>query len=201
MRLSHTLLTAATVLLAPLAGFAQNAPAPNTTGPLVLERIHNDWVVAPDYKITRLDDRTGQLAGAYVGRLLDGQVLIGGAGYWLANRSRDFELAYGGLLIGWQSPELGRIRFGAKSLIGGGEASLGVTFPIMGGPGPVPTGRTDVRFGPTPAQPTTQVRGAPQPAAQALPTRLRLIGRDDCVVIEPQATVSARVQRHAGCGQ
>ena len=70
---------------------------------------------------------------------------------------------------------------------------LGVTFPIMGGPGPVPTGRTDVRFGPTPAQPTTQVRGAPQPAAQALPTRLRLIGRDDFVVIEPQATVSARV--------
>lgn len=195
MRQSHTLLAAAALLLAPLTGFAQNAPAPTTNGPLVLERIHNDWVVAPDYKFTRLDDRTGQLAGGYVGRLLDGQVLIGGAGYWLANRSRDFELAYGGLLIGWQSPEMGRIRFGARSLIGGGQASLGVTFPMMGGPGPLPTGRTDVRFGasPTPVQTTTPVRGAPQPVQPQLPTRLRLIGRDDFVVVEPQATVSARV--------
>ena len=92
------------------------APAPTSNGPLVLERIHNDWVVAPDYKITKMDDRTGQLAGAYVGRMLDGQVLIGGAGYWLANRSRDFELAYVGLLLGWQSPEMGRIRFGARSI-------------------------------------------------------------------------------------
>ena len=195
MPLSRTLIAAAVVLLSPLAGYAQKAPAPTSNGPLVLERIHNDWVVAPDYKITKMDDRTGQLAGAYVGRMLDGQVLIGGAGYWLANRSRDFELAYGGLLLGWQSPEMGRIRFGARSLIGGGEASLGITFPGFGGPGPMPTGRMDVRFGgsPTPVQTTTPVRGAPQPVQPQLPTRLRLIARDTFMVVEPQAIVSARV--------
>ena len=39
-----------------LAGYAQKAPAPTSNGPLVLERIHNDWVVAPDYKITKVDE-------------------------------------------------------------------------------------------------------------------------------------------------
>ena len=159
MPLSRTLTAAAIVLLSPLAGLAQNAPPPTSNGPLVLERIDNDWVVAPDYKFTKLDDRTGQLAGGYAGRLLDGQIFIGGAGYFLANRSRDFELAYGGLLLGWQSPELGRIRFGARSLIGGGQASLGITFPMLGGPGPVPTGRTDVRFGGSPTATPTPASG------------------------------------------
>ena len=33
----------------------QNPPAP-TNGPLVLERIHDPWVLAPDFKVTDLDD-------------------------------------------------------------------------------------------------------------------------------------------------
>ena len=91
---------------------AQNPPAP-TNGPLVLERIHDPWVLAPDFKVTDLDDRTGELAGAYGGRLLDNTLLIGGAVYWLANDERDFKMTYGGVLVGWQSREFGRIRFGA----------------------------------------------------------------------------------------
>ena len=44
---------------------AQNPPAP-TNGPLVLERIHDPWVLAPDFKITDLDDRSGELPGVYL---------------------------------------------------------------------------------------------------------------------------------------
>src|SRR5438034_3938989 len=71
-------------LLAVPVAFAQNAPAPSS-GPLVVERIHNGFVVAPDYKVTALDDRTAQLAGAYAGRTIDDRLLVGGAAYWLVN--------------------------------------------------------------------------------------------------------------------
>src|SRR2546428_2193331 len=92
---------------------AQNTPAP-TSGPLVLERIHDGWVLAPDFKVTDVDNRTGELAGAYGGRVIDNTLLIGGAGYWLTNNARDFRLSYGGVVVGWQSPEFGRIRFGRR---------------------------------------------------------------------------------------
>jgi hypothetical protein len=52
---------------------------------LLLERINNPFVVAPDFKMTDLDGETGQLAGAYVGRLLDNTLLVGGAAYWLVS--------------------------------------------------------------------------------------------------------------------
>ena len=51
------------VLFVATVAYAQNPPAP-TGGPLVLERIHDGWVLAPDFKVTDVDDRTGELAGA-----------------------------------------------------------------------------------------------------------------------------------------
>ena len=189
--------SSAIVMLASVAQ-AQNTPAP-TNGPLVLERIHDSWVLAPDFKVTDFDDRTGQLAGAYGGRLIDGTLLIGGAGYWLANEDRDFRLAYGGLVVGWQSPEYGRIRFGGRGLVGAGRATLGVDVGVLRG-GPVPTvvGRTDIRFGVT--RPGTQ---APIPATALTQTlRARVLGRDDFLVLEPQANVTARLTGSLGisCG-
>ena len=59
------LLLAAAVLVASTAHAQNPTPAP-TTGPLVLERIHDAWIVAPDFKVTDLDDRTGELAGAWL---------------------------------------------------------------------------------------------------------------------------------------
>jgi hypothetical protein len=163
----------------------------------VLERIHDDgWVLAPDYKVTDVDNRTGQLAGAYGGRLIDGTILIGGAGYWLANESRDFKMSYGGLVVGWQSPELGRIRFGGRGLLGAGRATLGfdVTTVVQqaGGPG-------DIRFGVT--NPST---AATPPRAPVPPQtiRARVIGRNDFMVFEPTANISARLGHGMGvsCG-
>jgi hypothetical protein len=43
------------------------AAAQTTQGPLVLERLHNPFVVAPDYKITDIDGDTGQLAAVRFG--------------------------------------------------------------------------------------------------------------------------------------
>lgn len=171
---------------------AQNPPAAPANGPLVLERIHDPWVLAPDFKVTDLDDRTGEMAGAYGGRLLDEKLLIGGAVYWLANDDRDFKMTYGGVLVGWQSREFGRVRFGGRGLAGIGRATLGfdvaalrgVTQPALGG-------RGDIRF------------GVNDPRVQALPpVRARLLATEDFFLVEPQANVSARLTNSIGisCG-
>jgi hypothetical protein len=188
----HTIAFVLALLAAP-AVYAQSIPPP-ANGPLVLERIHDGWVIAPDFKVTDFDNRTGELAGAYGGRLIDGTLLIGGAGYWLANDDRDFKLAYGGLVVGWQSPEFGRVRFGGRGLVGAGRATLGFD---------VTTLRNDVRFGVTDsrAQGTAPGRG-PTTVQQPQTLRVRFVGRDDFFVVEPQVNVSARLTKAIGvsCG-
>jgi hypothetical protein len=198
----RTLFLLATALLLASAAHAQNPPAP-TNGPLVLERIHDGWVLAPDFKVTDLDDRTGELAGGYGGRLIDNTLLSGGAAYWLTNDARDFKMMYGGVVVGWQSREFGRIRFGGRGLAGGGTATLGFDIAprgIVAQPG-VDGGRGgDIRFGVTDprVQPSTR---APVPVQ--LQTRpVRVIARDDFFVVEPQANISARITKAIGvsCG-
>jgi hypothetical protein len=171
---------------------AQNPPAPNN-GPLVLERIHDPWVLAPDFKVTDLDDRTGEMAGVYGGRLLDNTLLVGGAAYWLANGERDFKMTYGGLLVGWQSREFGRIRFGGRGLAGVGRATLGFDVAALRGlTQPGPAGRGDIRFG------VTNSRTPVEPQ----PIRARFVATDDFFVVEPQANLSARITDTIGvsCG-
>jgi hypothetical protein len=187
-------LFAAALLVGP-AAYAQNPPPAPTSGPLVLERVHDGWIVAPDFKVTDLDDRTGELAGAYGGRLFDNTLLVGGAGYWLTNDARDFRMAYGGVIVGWQSREFGRIRFGGRGLAGGGTATLGFDVTSLRG--------GDIRFGVTDPrrvqQPPTPTRG-PVPQIQARPARI--LARAEFAVFEPQANVSARITRAIGvsCG-
>ncbi len=179
------------LLLVPAAGFAQNVPA---QGPLVVERVHSPVVVAPDYKVTDLDGEFGQLAGAYVGRAIDGALFIGGAGYWLVNGSGGDELAYGGVLAGWSMPAGGRIRFGARGLVGFGRATLGTDFDIVRGfdggrgggiggnrPGDI---RGVTRFG-------TSGRGAQV-------STIRVRAQDDFFVFEPQADALTRITDNIG---
>jgi hypothetical protein len=171
---------------------AQDPPAAPGSGPLVLERIHDPWVLAPDFKVTDLDDRTGEMAGAYGGRLLDEKLLIGGAVYWLANDDRDFKMTYGGVLVGWQSREFGRVRFGGRGLAGIGRATLGFDVAALRGvTQPAFGGRGDIRF------------GVNEPRVQALPpVRARLLATEDFFLVEPQANVSARLTQSIGisCG-
>src|SRR5690242_164562 len=136
----RTVIAAVLVALAASSAYAQDPQSPSPTaqntgaaqqngnGQLVLEPVHNPFVVAPEYTITEVDGRTGQLAGAYAGKLLDEQLLVGGALYTLTNLGRATDLTYGGLLIGWMTPPEDRVRFGARTLVGVGEAKLPVTI-------------------------------------------------------------------------
>lgn len=162
---------------------AQQAPAP---APLVVERIHNGIVVAPDFKVTDVGDETGQLAGVYAGSLVDDKVLIGGAVYWLANGSDTFKLTYGGLLVGWTTPAASRIRFGVRGLAGVGTATLPVSIdaPFIRGPGPSPT----IRFGARTSAGFTPDAG--------LARVVRFGVKDEFVVFEPQGTVGFSVTDH-----
>jgi hypothetical protein len=156
------------------AAFAQDAPAAATSpGPLVIERIHDGIVVAPDYKVTELDGDVAQLAGAYVGRVIDDTLLIGGAGYWLADGARGSDLKYGGVMIGWTTAP-GRIRFGARGLVGGGSGTLPVTL----------GSRIAARFG---------GRTPPLVSIASVPA-FRV--REEFFVFEPQASAVAKVASH-----
>ena len=193
MKTALVLFAAMFIATAASAQTAQNPPAAPTNGPLVLERIHDPWVLAPDFKVTDLDDRTGEMAGVYGGRLLDDALLIGGAAYWLANSEHDFKMTYGGVLVGWQSREFGRIRFGGRGLAGVGRATLGFDVTALRGvPQPVAPVRGDIRFGVV----DPRVQPAPQPI------RTRFAASDDFFVVEPQADVSARITKMIGvsCG-
>ena len=179
------------LLLLPGVALAQTTPA---QGPLVVERVHNPFVVAPDYKVTDLDGAFGQLAGFYVGKSLEDTVFIGGAGYWLVNGSGGDELAYGGLLAGWSMPLGNRIRFGARSLVGIGTATLGSReddLRRLGGQRGFNDGRgfgdnrNVTRFG-------AGGRGGAQPSV------IRVRVQDDFFVFEPQANVLTRLTDHIG---
>ena len=91
------------LLALPALATAQDRTPPPASG-LTLERVHNDFVVAPDFKITDVDGQTGNLVGVSVGMLQQDTFFVGGAGYWLANGSEnDFEMMYGGLTLGGTS--------------------------------------------------------------------------------------------------
>ena len=157
------------MLLVPSAVLAQLPPAP-----LVLERIESPFVAAPDFKIADIDGHTGQLAGAYVGRLLDNTLFVGGGYYWLINGDGGEEMRYGGLMLGWSMPAGSMIRFGGRGLVGFGTATLG-------------TGVTPGRdFGPR-----DRVRSLPGQT-------VRFLARDDFFVFEPQLNATVRVIPHVG---
>ena len=150
------------------------AAAQTTQGPLVLERLHNPFVVAPDYKITDIDGDTGQLAGAYAGKLLGDILFVGGGFYWLVDGDHGEEMRYGGLVLGWSMPAGRAVRFGARGLVGFGTATLGVDGQLIG----QPRGRFSTR-------------GVPGQT-------VRFLAHDDFFVFEPQVNATVQVIRHVG---
>lgn len=150
------------------------AAAQTTQGPLVLERLHNPFVVAPDYKITDIDGDTGQLAGAYAGKLLGDILFVGGGFYWLVDGDHGEEMRYGGLVLGWSMPAGRAVRFGARGLVGFGTATLGVDGQLIG----QPRGRISTR-------------GVPGQT-------VRFLAHDDFFVFEPQVNATVQVIRHVG---
>jgi len=119
----------ATMVFIGSAGVAQaQAPAGPSSGPLVLEPIESRFVVAPEYKFTDVNGRTGHMAGATAGVLTDRSLYLGGAIYFLTNGSDDFGLTYGGFLAGWTTGVGSHLRVGGRGLAGFGGATLGESF-------------------------------------------------------------------------
>jgi hypothetical protein len=135
----HLILTVAIVLL-PIAASAQPAgdPAPDTVaaaqtsqGPMVVERIHNGFLVAPDFKFTEIDHRSSGLAGGYAGVVFDEHFFVGGGAYALATDRRGREMAYGGLMLQWLGVGNDLFGFSAKALLGGGRAESSGTVQTL----------------------------------------------------------------------
>ena len=177
------------LLLIPAVSLAQTETSALGQRPLIVELVHNPFVVATDYKVTDLDGEVGQLAGGYVGRVIEDALFVGGAGYWLVNSSGGDELAYGGLLAGWSMPLGSRIRVGARGLVGAGRATLGTDVDFRRGAGGFSRRGTDrrriTRFG------TSTGRGVAR-----TPAMFRVQARDDFFVFEPQADILTRVTDH-----
>ena len=166
------------------------AQEPSAAQPLVIERIRAGFIVAPDFKVTMLDDQVGELAGGYAARVLDNTLIVGGAGYWLVNDARDFRLTYGGLLLGWSPPRTGRIRFGGRAVVGVGTATLGSD--LSGAVGFRRVQAAPVRFGGR-IDPRTDPRMGPA----SLPSSpFRILIRDEFFVFEPQASAACNIAKH-----
>ncbi len=179
--MKHLVLTTA-LLAMPMAAWAQ-VPTTAGRGPLVIERTHNHFVVAPDFKVTEIDDDTGRLAGGYGGWLMDDTLLVGGAAYWLVNGPPDARLAYGGLLVGWSTPPERRIQFGARGLVGIGRATLATDVTRLA------FDDRFARFG---------ARGGVTGVAVTPVTSVRVRVEDDIFVFEPQLTLVTRFTDHLG---
>jgi len=103
----------------------QQAPRPaGANASVVVEPIENTFVLAPEVKMTRVNDRDATLVGGYGGLLLDKSLLIGGAGYWLANDDRHLRMAYGGGMVEWYLLSRHAIDVSIRGLVGAGRARV-----------------------------------------------------------------------------
>lgn len=127
------------LVLLPMAASAQTggagldvaAAGQTSQGPMIVERVHNGFLVAPDFKFTEIDHKSSGLAGGYAGVVLDEHFFIGGGGYVLATERRGRDLAYGGLVLQWLGGGTDTLGFGAKMLLGGGSAESSGTVQVL----------------------------------------------------------------------
>jgi hypothetical protein len=170
----------AAIVLVPAAAAGQQ---PLTQGPMVIERLHSGFVVAPDFKVTEVDRTTSALAGGSAGWLTDKTFFIGGGGYWLANQASDRKMAYGGLVLQLLARTDRRVGFGVKGLIGGGRATLGTTVTQIPG------------FRDLPSLPDLRRFGIDLDRSLRAPTSSRVRFSQGFFVAEPQVDVMVGLTR------
>ena len=132
-------LSVLTLCLLPAAASAQTAgTAPDlatveqiTQGPMKVERIHNGFLAAPDFKITDFDHKTSGLVGGYAGVVFADAFFIGGGGYGLVTDTNNRSLGYGGVLMQWFGRTSETVGFSGKMLIGWGEADTTESIPFV----------------------------------------------------------------------
>jgi len=121
----------------PIAASAQTGAAldlsadQSSQGPMIVERVHNGFLVVPEFKFTEVDKRSAGLAGAYAGVVIAEHFFIGGGGYVLAAERHGRDLAYGGLVLQWLGAGNDTFGFSAKTLLGGGSTESSGTVQIL----------------------------------------------------------------------
>src|SRR4051812_45170648 len=98
---------------------------------MTVERVHNGFMAAPEFKFTEVDKRSAGLAGGYAGVVFDEHLFIGGGAYVLATQRRGRDMAYGGLVLQWLSGGDDTFGFSAKTLLGGGSAEDSGTIQVF----------------------------------------------------------------------
>jgi hypothetical protein len=113
------------------AATADLTPSQSSQGPMIVERVHNGFLAAPDFKITDVDKKSAGLAGGYAGAVIADALFIGVGAYALVTNTHDRELVYGGLVLQWFGRTNERFGFGVKTLIGGGTSESSSTVPVF----------------------------------------------------------------------
>jgi hypothetical protein len=117
----------------------EDQPPAADHGSMTVERVRDGFAIAPDFKITTFNNTTGYLAGAYGGWVIDNTLLIGAGGYGLTNGSGRSGMGYGGAVIGWMAHTDQAIGFGARALVGFGQATYpGTLTYVPRPPFPIP---------------------------------------------------------------
>lgn len=174
----------------------QPPPAGQSSGPMTLEQSHNGIVIVPEFKFTKVNGSSARLAGAYGGWLIDDRLLLGGGGYFMTNRSRGFDMHYGGGVVEWRMPSTDMVSFSVRGLIGYGEATLTDTFNILNGAITPDMRDLDWMYPNHPMNTTA--------TTSAATTTLRLAYREQFFIAEPQANLlvalNKRVKLQLGAG-
>jgi len=161
---------------------AQPPPAPSR-GPMIIEQVHNGFLIVPEVKATLFDKKVQGMIGGSAGWVFDDALFVGGGGYWMAQRrGSDHQLAYGGAVVQWFGHNGSTFGWSAKALLGGGEATLPetVTQIILT---PVPTPRPSPTTPPIPPLPPRTVT-----------TTVRV--RQEFVVAEPELNARFSLSKH-----
>ena len=178
-RLLYSLAAAVLAAAVPTVADAQSDPAQVSSSGLQISQVRSGLVAAPDIRVTKVNGKQATLAGGYLGWLTDKRLLIGGAGYVLANRADDFRMQYGGGLVRWTFFADRPVAISTGVFAGFGTATIArpygdlfdlPTAPAASAPaGRGPNGR--IRFGTSPSADT--------------PVRIH----DDFTMAEPQLNI------------
>lgn len=179
-RLFVTLALTAVVVLAAAPARAQQSGA---SGGLHVTPLESGFVIAPDIRLTTINDRSATLAGAYGGYEVDRTFFVGAAAYWLANRDDDFKTQYAGGLVRWTVGGHRAVGVSTGAFVGLGSATLSRTYADLFGEPVVAAANT------RPGQAGRGTIGVPSRINGASLLRIK----DDFVVAEPQVNLLLRL--------
>lgn len=186
--LVHALAAAVFAAAVPALAQAQSAAAPAASSGLQITPMQSGLVVAPDVRFTEVNGKQATLAGGYLGWLTDKRLLIGGAGYVLANRNDDFQMQYGGGVVRWTFFADRPVAISTGVFAGFGTATLSRPYgDIFGAPRTVATTTTTTTAGRQTGMPTSnnRIRFGASSITASTPVRIH----DDYTLAEPQLNI------------